>query len=271
VFPGIYEFNWDAGHVIFLGLFYTVLMVVAATMVIATVRAVRGFSRRRAEAVRWHADFDDLPAAARSCRHAFTGEADGRVCPNGFDCRKCDEHPKFGARPAGNDDQMVAGFFVPGDRLYHRGHTWARIESDGLVTIGLDDLGEHLVGRPDSIDLPSPGERLVANGTAWEVRRGDSLVRVLAPIDGEVVETGTENDDWYLKVRPEKVADMRHLLSAAEARPWMLREVERLQLALGGEGVEGTLADGGLPVDDLAAAIPSERLDEVCGLMFLEP
>ena len=75
-----------------------------------------------------------------------------------------------------------------------------------------------------------------------------------------------------LKLGPRDEAfDLRHLLTPAEARAWMLREMERLQLALTIDGVGPTLADGGVPVDDLAAAIPPEQLDEVCGLMFLEP
>ncbi|MGZ5443938.1 MAG: glycine cleavage system protein H [Thermoanaerobaculia bacterium] len=275
MFPGIYDFDWNAGHLVFLGIFYAVLLVVAATMVIAVIRAVRGMRVRRVEALRWHADFEDLPARARACRHELTGEVETRVCGNGFDCRHCADHPRFvaahGVSPT-CDDARVAGFEVPRDRRYHRGHTWVRQEEDGLLTIGLDDLGAHLLGRPEKVSLPAAGTRLVANGTGWEAVKNGIRIRVLAPVDGEVVAVGGADEGWWLRVKPDgDAADTRHLLSAAEARPWMLREVERLQLAVAPEGIGATLADGGLPVDDLSAAIPRDVAEDVYGMMFLHP
>jgi hypothetical protein len=65
---------------------------------------------------------------------------------------------------------------------------------------------------------------------------------------------------------------MRHLLRDAEVKPWLMRELERLQLALTMEGASlPSLADGGVPVADIAAAYPRTDWDAVCGEMFLEP
>lgn len=277
--PGIYEFAWDEGHIIFLGVFYAVVVVVLSTVGIALLRTLRRSRVANPEAAAWHADFEDLPAKDRRCRHELSGEIASRSCENCFDCRNCPDHARFVAAaealaPAADPalGATVAGFAVPADRLFHRGHTWVREEGDGTLTIGLDDLGSHLMGHPDAIDLPRPGTRLVANGTAWKATRNGVTVRVLSPIEGEVLALGTSGDDWTLRLRPEGArADTRHLLNAAEARPWMLREVERLHLALASEGVGAALADGGTPVDDLAAAIPADKLDDVCGMLFLEP
>lgn len=277
--PGIYEFSWTQGHVIFLGIFYSVVVVVCSTVVIALLRALRRSSPRDAEIARWHADFEDLPAKERRCRHELSGEVASRTCENCFSCRDCGEHARLvavaaAAAPVAKVEAlpMVAGFALPADRLYHRGHTWVREESDGTLTIGLDDLGAHLMGRPDRLELPEPGTRLVTNGTAWHATKNGVTVRVMSPIEGEVLAIGGESDDWTLKLQPEgERADTRHLLSIAEARPWMLREVERLHLALATEDVGAALADGGAPVDDLAGAIPPDRFDDVCGMIFLEP
>ncbi len=275
--PGIYDFHWDAGHIIFLGIFYTVLMIVASTIVIALRRAIRDFRGKHTEAARvqWLEEFEELPDEWRRCRHEMTGETPDRICPNAFDCRACTEHPKFlAARRAGTlpeiRDRRIAGFEVPADRLYHRGHTWARQEQGGFVTVGLDDLAAHLIGRPDRIRLPRIGTHVAANGTAWQAEKGGVSVRVLSPVDGEVVEVGGPDKEWYLKVRPDgEQADLRHLLTVTEAKQWMLREAERLQTSMALEGVGAALADGGVPVDDLTAAIPADRRDDVLGMMFL--
>ena len=161
----------------------------------------------------------------------------------------------------------------PADRLYHRGHTWAHPEPDGTVTIGLDDLGARLLGTPDEVILPEPGTQVRTNGTAFRVRRREADVRILSPVDGEVVETGGTDQPYFLRVKPIAGAmDMRHLLRGAEVKPWLMREMERLQLALTMEGASvPSLADGGVPVQDIAAAYPRTDWDAVCGEMFLNP
>jgi len=274
--PGVYEFSWSTGHVLFLGIFYSVLVVVASSVVIASIRAIEHMREERLDALRWHCDFEDLPADARSCRHALSGEKPGRVCQKGFECFRCTEHFDIvsarDAQPAvASDDEIVAGFALPAGRLYHRGHTWVRTEDDGTVTVGLDDLGAHLLGKPDKLVLPPAGTRLTANGAGWAARRNDALVRIMSPVDGDVIAHGGKDDDWILRIRPETGASRAHLLEIAEARPWLLKEVERLHGLVAPEGVGATLPDGGIPIDDFADAIPPGRYDQVCGLIFLEP
>jgi hypothetical protein len=190
--------------------------------------------------------------AERTCRHVFTGEFRDRKCENAFDCRLCTTHAKLVAKhppaPADPNAADVLGLKIPADRYYHRGHTWARQEEDGTVRVGLDELGTRLVGRPDGIELLAPGSRLEVNGPAWRMRKRDAEVRVLSPVAGEVIETGGPATGWFLKVKPEGgVLDTRHLLWGAEVRPWMMRELERLQLALGSPHTGAALADGGVP------------------------
>lgn len=275
MFPWNYGFEWNTAHVIFLGAFYTVLVVVATTLVSAFLRAGRDLGARREESIRWHSDFDDLPPQDRVCRHVLTGEFRRRECPNAFDCRLCATHAKLIARhPAGaapEAEEEVFGMSFPLDRFYHRGHTWVHPETDGTVTIGLDELGSRLVGTPDAIDLPQPGTAIHVNGTAFRMRKRDADVRVLSPVDGEVVATGSPERGWLLKVKPTAAGEpaFRHLLRGAEIHPWLLREMERLQLALTAEGAAPALADGGVPVADIAASYPKADWDAVCGEMFL--
>jgi hypothetical protein len=205
----------------------------------------------------------------------LTGEFRKRECPNGFDCRKCETHAKLcrlhpAATMAGTQDFF--GLDFPLNRLYHRGHTWVKQEKDGTVTVGVDDLGRRLLGAPDSVELPKPGDRVRTNGTAFRVNRRGGDVRLLSPVDGVVVETGGADRDFYLKVKPlEGGFDLRHLLSGSEIRPWLMRELERLQLSISTLGGEQTLADGGVPVGDLAGTCPKIDWDAVCGEMFLHP
>ena len=276
MFPWNYGFEWNIAHVIFLGAFYTVLVIVATTLISAFLRGRRDLRAHREESIRWHSDFDDLPAQDRVCRHVLTGELRCRECPNALDCRICGPHAQMIAgHPtplAAGAEEEICGMSFPLDRYYHRGHTWARPERDGSMTIGLDELASRLVGTPDALDLPQPGAAIHVNGTAFRMRKRDADVRVLSPVDGEVVATGSRERGWLLKVKPTASGErsFRHLLRGAEIRPWLLREMDRLHLALTAEGAVPTLADGGVPVADIAASYPKADWDAVCGEMFLE-
>jgi hypothetical protein len=277
MFPWNYGFHWTTGTIIFMGAFYTVLLIVGTTVLNAVLRSRRALSKNKVEHIRWHSDFHDLPSECRTCRHVLTGEFSSRECPNAFDCRGCTTHAKLIAlRPQANPVQMeeeIFGMSFPLDRFYHRGHTWVRRESDGTVTVGLDELGKRLLGKPDAVVLPQPGEHVETNGTAFRMRRRDADVAVLSPVDGEVVATGGPEQEWYLKLKPVASDEpaFRHLLRGAEVKPWLMREMERLQLALSSEIGAASLADGGVPVDDIAAAYPEADWDAVCGNMFLRP
>jgi len=280
MFPGVYGFSWSPGYLVFLGLFFSVGLVIAGTLILAVFRALRDFRSRKADSIAWKVDFSDLPEASRSCRHELTGETVRRVCERGFDCRECAGHVEFErrrsqvpARPAsGPARSTVYGYEMPPDRLYHRGHTWVRSEDDGTLLVGLDDFAARLLGTPDQVVLPGPGEQLAANGAAVQLRRGRSRVRILSPVDGEVIEAGGEGTGWRLRLRPASARpDLSHLLRAHEVGPWILREIDRLRIMLAGGASHATFADGGLPVGDLTQACPEADWDAVWSDAFLQP
>ena len=279
MFPGIYGFSWSAGNLIFLGAFYMVALTIATTFAFALTRAVLDFKRNKAEGIRWKADFENLPAGARACRHELTGEVKHRTCENAFACGECRKHPMFlKAREAAatlwvpdqSEAAQVFGLEMPLDRMYHRGHTWVQPKRDGTMLVGLDDFGLRLTGRPDAVALPPAGTRLQANGTACRISKGSSTIRILSPVDGEVVETHRFGRGWLLRLKPLEGCDTRHLLQGAEVRPWILREVERLQLALSAEGVGLSLADGGEVVSDVPSACPNADWPQIWSETFLE-
>lgn len=279
MFPIVYGFKWELGHLIFLTAFFVVLTFIVVTVMVALTRSYRDFKGRKQETISWNADFEDLPLEARSCRHELTGECKRRKCVRGFDCRECGAHADFlaqredagGSLLSPQEAESTFGFNMPSDRLYHRGHTWVRQEPDGSATIGLDDFASRLLGRPDEVKLPVTGEAVQVNGTAWRLRKGSSEVRILCPIDGEVLAVGGVDQDWFLKVKPPAGRlNTTHLLTAPEIQPWLLREMERLQLALSGGLVGASLADGGVPVQDPSAAYPEADWDTVWGEVFLQ-
>ena len=82
----------------------------------------------------------------------------------------------------------VAGFQLPEELSYHRGHTWARPIGPDTVLIGLDDFARRLLGPARSLALPKVGSWLRQGGKGFSVQVNGRGADLLAPIDGEVLE-----------------------------------------------------------------------------------
>jgi len=273
MFPGIDGFHWTLSHILFLSLFFAVALTLLATVVTAAWRTVRDFSTHRAIEMCWKADFAELPETERRCRHELAGRVISRTCNNGFDCRHCSQYSQFAKLPA---EEMALDLELPypKDRFYHRGHTWVKPGGDGTLTIGLDELAQHVIGTPDSVQMPEVGSEIEVNGTAWRMRKNGNEIRVRAPMEGTVTGVGGPTEGWYLKILPsldpKDPATLRHLLSGAEVHGWLSRELERLQLQLRPPKTAPTLADGGVLIHGLMDAIPEADWGPVLADTFLE-
>ncbi|MCK4413571.1 MAG: hypothetical protein KAY32_08510 [Candidatus Eisenbacteria sp.] len=281
--PGIYEFQWTLGHLIFLGAFFTVLGILVSVLFVSLRKSRIDLQGRRAEVIRWQQSFQQLPADQRQCRHALAGRTQPRVCQRGFACGECPFHARLlasgtaprtalfgeGSCPAGSGD--LFGFAMPASRLYHRGHTWVEQRADGTLVAGLDDLGSRLIGAAPQVELPAIGTEISAQGTGWQIcRAGADPVHVLAPVSGTVIATGGPEKGWYLRLQPVRIdAGLEHLLHGEEIRPWVQAELQRLQRRLSPECLGPSLADGGLPVADFPAAYPGVDWDTVWSETFL--
>ncbi|HTY84268.1 MAG TPA: hypothetical protein VMB19_08610 [Silvibacterium sp.] len=277
MFPGIDGFHWTVDHVLFLSLFFAVALTIAGTVLSAALHTARDFRTHRAAALCWKLNFAELPQSDRRCRHELAGRVASRTCDNAFDCRHCKKYAEFAALPARVGDRDISrelGMNYPSDRLYHRGHTWVKVEDDGTLTVGLDELADHLVGNPDSVALPEIGTQLEPNQTAWRMKKNGNEIYVHSPIEGTVVGIGSHGQGWYLKIQPRKDPRnplmLRHLLRGPEVHGWISREMERLQVQLRDPHTAPSLADGGVLISGLMDAIPQADWDSVLGDTFLQ-
>jgi hypothetical protein len=270
MFPGIDGFHWTVGHIVFLCLFFAVALTILTTVSSAAWRTAKDFRNRKASDLCWKADFAELPESDRRCRHELAGRVISRTCDNQFDCRHCENYSHFALLPSTGHPRDL-GLDYPVDRLYHRGHTWVKPEQDGTVSIGLDPLADHLIGKPDSVRLPEIGEQLDVNQIAWRIKKNGREILVRAPLEGTIVGLG---DGLILKIQPrfdvKNPANLRHLLRGPEVHGWLSREMERLQIQLRSAGTRPSLADGGVLVNGLMDAVHDADWSTVLADTFLE-
>ncbi len=183
------------------------------------------------------------------------------------------------ARPAGAT--VPSGWFqVPAGIHLHPGHTWARLDADGLVSVGADDFAHKLVG-PSTFDLPPLGAKVAQGEPALEMGDGERRVSMLSPVDGTVVavnaaarERANGTDDpygagWLFKVKaPRLAANLRQLFADAPAHQLLEQASEQLAMRMSPE-LGRVLQDGGAPIHGIGRALAGDDWDALARSFFL--
>lgn len=184
---------------------------------------------------------------------------------------------KAGARAR---QPLPAWFQIPAGVHLHPGHTWARLEPDGLIAVGADDFAHKLVG-PARVELPQLGAHLAQGEPAIEIGDAAKTVPLVSPIDGTVVavnaaarEAAEGHKDpygagWLFKVKaPRLAANLRQLLSDGAARRFM-EEAEAAIARRVSPEIGAVLQDGGAPVHGIARALAGDDWDDLARQFFL--
>ena len=116
---------------------------------------------------------------------------------------------------------------VPADLKYAKSHEWAKLEADGLVTIGISDHAQEALGDIVFLELPQVGRKVAAGEECAVVESVKAASDIYAPIAGEVVAVNqaaadapeSVNQDayaaWLFKLKPDNAAELDSLLDAA--------------------------------------------------------
>jgi len=120
------------------------------------------------------------------------------------------------------------------DMKFTKTHEWARIENDGIVTIGITDHAQHTLGDIVCVEQPEKGETIVAGKECAVIESVKSASDIYSPISGEVVETNDgvvaapdiinkdpQNSGWLFKVRPSNIKELDTLLSTKDYETYL--------------------------------------------------
>ena len=115
----------------------------------------------------------------------------------------------------------------PVELKYASSHEWARLEEYGMVTVGISDHAQDLVGDVVYVEHPEIGQEVVAQEEAGVVESVKAASDIYAPISGtitavnealeetpEIVNQDPYGDGWFFKVEPSDIAELADLLDA---------------------------------------------------------
>lgn len=114
---------------------------------------------------------------------------------------------------------------------YAATHEWARLDEDGLVTVGISDHAQDALGDLVFIELPEVGAEAEAGKELAVVESVKAASDVYAPVSGvvaainealadapETVNASPYGDGWFFKLKPSDAAEaeLNALLPAAD-------------------------------------------------------
>lgn len=115
---------------------------------------------------------------------------------------------------------------IPSDLKFLESHEWARLESDGTVTIGISDHAQSALGDLVFVEVPEVGKSLTKGGAAAVVESVKAASDVYSPVTGEViaandllgsapelVNTDPYGAGWLFRIKPANKGDLDGLLS----------------------------------------------------------
>jgi glycine cleavage system H lipoate-binding protein/ABC-type phosphate transport system substrate-binding protein len=168
---------------------------------------------------------------------------------------------------------------IPGGLYFDKTHTWAFMEQDGMVKIGIDDFLQHVTGPITSIAMKNPGARVKkGDQLCILIQKGKHLI-LYAPVSGTVkaqndalvtdsslINLSPYSGGWVYRIEPGNwLREIEFLSMADKYRAWLRGEFSRLKdflassLPAGSPGyAQIILQDGGVLKDHVLADLGPE-------------
>ncbi len=116
---------------------------------------------------------------------------------------------------------------IPSELKYATSHEWVRNEGDGVVTIGITEHAQGLLGDMVFVELPDVDDEISTGDDVCVAESVKAASDIYAPVSGKVIEVNEDLEDspelvnsdafgdgWLFKVQLDDAAELDALLDA---------------------------------------------------------
>lgn len=185
-------------------------------------------------------------------------------------------------RPGTSESKSRFDVNVPAGVFISPQHAWAKIETNGTVLVGLDDLMRKILEKVDHIDLPHPGQKIERGETLFSLDCGDFSLAIPSPFSGKITTVNSEHEEhpewlsikpfdlsWMCGIEPSNiVAELPELRIGIDSTDWYQKEVDRYR-ELAGEFEEDAAPANDGQADENGPVRDAKYRDLLAG--FTEP
>jgi glycine cleavage system H lipoate-binding protein len=117
---------------------------------------------------------------------------------------------------------------IPGGMLFGRSHTWAFMEKEGAVRLGIDDFLQHVTGAITRVRMKSPGEKVLRGDHILSLVQKGKQLDIQSPVSGtitsvneklavntSVINSSPYNDGWVYTIEPDNWVQESRLMAMA--------------------------------------------------------
>jgi glycine cleavage system H lipoate-binding protein/ABC-type phosphate transport system substrate-binding protein len=168
---------------------------------------------------------------------------------------------------------------APKGLFFDKTHTWAFMEKDGTLKIGIDDFLQHVTGQITSIKMKKPGDTVKKGEPVMTVIQSGKRLTISSPASGiiiadnanlfsntSLINSSPYEDGWIYRMEPTNwIRENQFLFMAEKYTEWIHNEFTRLKDFLAKAIQTGspeyafiTLQDGGEINDNVLENLPPE-------------
>jgi CheY-like chemotaxis protein len=147
-------------------------------------------------------------------------------------------------KPGTRESKSKFELNVPAGVFVSKQHAWAKIEMNGSVRIGPDDLIRKIFEKIDHVDLPETEQTIKKGETLFAINYGDYKLEMPSPLSGKVTSVNSEHTEhpewlaikpfelsWMCRIEPSNLAEELPDLSIGhDSVSWYQDEIDRYQV-----------------------------------------
>lgn len=182
-------------------------------------------------------------------------------------------------RPLLDENSIIA----PKGLYFDKTHTWAFMEKNGNVKVGIDDFLQHITGTLTRIIMKVPGEKIRRGEKLLTINQNGKQLDIFSPVSGiikeqnqllttasEKINTSTYSEGWIYSIEPINwMREIQFMFMADKYKEWLRDEFTRLKDFFASSVRSNTavynhiiLQDGGELTDNVLADLGPEVWEE---------
>jgi glycine cleavage system H lipoate-binding protein/ABC-type phosphate transport system substrate-binding protein len=131
----------------------------------------------------------------------------------------------------------------PNGLYFDKTFTWAFMEKDGRVKVGIDDFLQHVTGKYTRVKLKKTGEKIKKNEQMLSLLQNGKQLNIYSPVSGTVtsvnetlandpsiINTSPYTEGWFYSIEPSNwLREIQFLKMAGKHKEWLRGEFSRLK------------------------------------------
>lgn len=172
---------------------------------------------------------------------------------------------------------------APKGLYFDKTHTWAFMEKNGVVKVGIDDFLQHITGKLTRIIMKVPGEKIRRGEKLLTINQDGKQLDIYSPVSGtikeqnqllttasEKINSSTYSEGWIYSIEPINwIREIQFMFMADKYKEWLRDEFTRLKDFFAASVKSNTavynhiiLQDGGELTDNVLADLGPEVWEE---------